>query len=321
MTRYGWDISNHDWDRHAVSLADAKKAGVSLVTHKITEGTSYVDPDFARFARQLKQTPFPVEGSYHVLHKGNIAAQVDYWLAALEEKFPGWRGRECWIWQIDAERWPDGNPTPAEVEQAGARVVTKTKCDPAQVVVYGPGWVYGDTLKRLPYHLWQSNYGANPVGGFRKVYPGDDSVGWAAYSGQVPTILQYGSRTRIGQQPTCDANAIRVATDDALQALFLPTREVDMPTAAEFAKEVWDYPIEVVEGQDPWRASTLFRNIRVEALKAYHAALATTDASKIAKDIVADLPKNTGSLTAADIEASAEKAVRKVLADAAAADQ
>lgn len=236
MTVYGWDLSNHDWERHPVSLADAKKAGISLVTHKATEGDWYKDPYFKEFRNQLQKVDFPVEGSYHVLNHGiNVAKQTDYWIDYVNATIPNWAKRECWIWQIDAEAL-DGYaaPTKTEIVACGNYLVKKLKILPSQVIVYGPKWAYEDRLTGIPFELWASSY-VGGSGGFKNLYPGDAAFQWDRYSGKVPRILQYSSSAVIGAQHTCDANAIRVKDAAALQHLFKPTPK----PAAEFDLLEW----------------------------------------------------------------------------------
>jgi hypothetical protein len=86
--------------------------------------------------------------------------------------------------------------------------------------VYAPKWCYGDALVGLSWPLWASSY-VSGTGGFRALYPGDDSTRWAAYSGQTPAILQYSSSATIGGQTTSDANAYR-GTLQELTTLVAP---------------------------------------------------------------------------------------------------
>jgi len=241
MTRYGWDLSHYDWDRHTVNLADARRAGISLCTHKATEGVTYLDPRLDDWAAQAKTAGLPVAGTYHVLWPNQIAEQVDHWVGAVNAAVPWWRTHPCWIWQIDCEIFQNmpRSPSRAEIQAFGDQVVARTGCRPSQVVAYAPQWLYGDTLKGLSFRLWSSAYVGS--GGYKSVYPGDDGKGWKPYSGQTPIIWQYSSTTTIGSQPTCDANAVRVDSDAALQALFTEGEDVALTTdeIASIAEAVW----------------------------------------------------------------------------------
>lgn len=206
MTLFGWDASHYDWSRGSMDLVAAKAAGISFMTHKIGEGTDYTDAKFATFYKRAKAAGLPLIGAYYVNHNGNQNAQADRFLALLDAQAPGWRDGP-FILQIDSERWDQGTPTPAEVEAFAHRLLASAP--QFMPVIYGPKWVYGDLLKGAGVPLWASNYGSNPTEAFRTAYPGDSSDRWAAYSGETPEILQYGSKTRIGGQGTCDANAFR----------------------------------------------------------------------------------------------------------------
>jgi GH25 family lysozyme M1 (1,4-beta-N-acetylmuramidase) len=244
MAVYGWDASHYDWDRRTLNLAEARHAGISLMTHKATEGTTYTDPRLDDWATQAKTAGFPVAGTYHVLWPNNIADQVDHWVSQVTAKVPWWRDHPCFIWQIDCEIFQGmpRSPNLSEINAFGDMVVARTGSKPSQVVTYAPNWLYGDTLKGLRYRLWSSTYVGS--GSYKSVYPGDDGKGWRPYSGQTPLIWQYSSTTIIGHQLTCDANAIRVASEPALQALFTnqPVGE-DMPLTtdeiASIAEAVW----------------------------------------------------------------------------------
>jgi len=224
MTRFGWDCSHYDWDRHTVSCSNARNAGISLMTHKATENTGYVDARFDDWAGQAKTAGFAVAGSYHVLWPGSINDQVGHWLNVVNTKAPWWRDHPCWIWQIDCEIFQNmpRSPNRAEIQAAGDRIVALTGCLPTQVIAYAPEWVYGNTLAGLTYRLWSSRYvGSGPYKTVYTDHGGDSGKGWGVYSGQTPLVWQYSSTTTIGAQPECDANAIRVSADADLQALFL----------------------------------------------------------------------------------------------------
>ena len=214
MTIFGWDASHYDWTRGPMDVAAAMRDGVVFMTHKIGEGFSYTDDKFDDFYARARAAGVPLLGAYYVNRRGDQADQADRFLTLLDAKAPGWRDGP-FILQADCERWhrSDGSvyayePSAAEVRAFCDRLVARTG-GRFRPLVYAPEWVYGGKLVGLPYPLWASAYGSNIVAGYRSAYPGDGSSRWGAYSGQTPAILQYGSKTKIGSQPTCDANAFR----------------------------------------------------------------------------------------------------------------
>jgi GH25 family lysozyme M1 (1,4-beta-N-acetylmuramidase) len=200
-----------------MDLVAAKAAGISFMTHKIGEGTSYTDAKFATFYKRAKAAGIPLIGAYYVNHNGKQNPQADRFLDLLDAQAPGWRDGP-FLLQIDAERWADGTPTATEVEAFAHRLLANVPTHTP--FIYGPKWVYGDMLKGAGVPLWASNYGSNPVTTFKGAYPGDDSSRWDAYSGQVPAVLQYGSKTKIAGQSTCDANAFRGSLADLTELAY-----------------------------------------------------------------------------------------------------
>lgn len=210
MVVYGWDASNHDWQRGPMDFAAARNAGVEFFTHKLTDGLRfYKDPYFARAVTRARAAGIPLLGAYHVLWNGNVTAQMDWFLGELDAQCPWWRAGP-FILQLDCEPfgYNGGPPTLGAIRTAADHLVKATG-GRYRPIIYAPQWVYRNTLTGLDYPLWASAYGTNPIGGFRDIYPGDASSRWAAYSGQIPAVLQYGSQTRIGSQGTCDANVYR----------------------------------------------------------------------------------------------------------------
>jgi GH25 family lysozyme M1 (1,4-beta-N-acetylmuramidase) len=210
-------VSHYDWDRGLVDLQAAVADGVTFATHKVSEGSTYADPLFDDFAARARYT-LPLSGGYCVNRRGDQVSQVDWFLQRLDAGAPWWRDGP-FIIQLDCERWSnkDGvyayEPSLSEIHAWCDYFVQRTdgRWTP---IVYAPKWVYGDTLAGLRYPLWASSYGTNPDLPYRQAYPGDGSSRWAAYSGITPTILQYGSRTTIGAQTICDANAFRGTLDE-----------------------------------------------------------------------------------------------------------
>lgn len=220
MTIFGWDASHWDWGRGPMDIAAAVRDGISFMTHKATDKTARNDryDDFARRARGV----VPLLGAYTVNHPGDQRPQVDEFIRFLDQVSPWWR-EGPFIVQVDAEKFDymPREPNLAEIKSWCDYFMQRTG-GRWRPVVYAPRWLYSDRLRGLPYRLWASSYGDNPAVHYRQAYPGDGSGRWAAYSGQTPAILQYGSTTRIGSQSTCDANAFR-GTLDQLRALVFPS--------------------------------------------------------------------------------------------------
>ncbi len=237
MTVYGWDASNHDWQRGSMNLAIARGQGISFFTHKMTDGLhGYHDPYFAEAMRRAVAARIPAVGPYHVLHGAvDPIGQADWYLETLTADFPRWKNHPCIIHQIDAEpfNYMPRTANLAEIKAYAGRLVSRG-VPASSIVVYGPNWVYGDSLQGLPYRLWSSNYthGAGRFG-----YPGDSGPGWSSYAGQAPLVWQFSSSVNIAGQGPCDINAIRVANEAAMVALLRgkkpqppapPTTEEDM---------------------------------------------------------------------------------------------
>ena len=216
MTVFGWDASHWDWDRGPMNFAAARSDGISFFTHKIGEGSSYTDPRFGEGVARARDAGFELIGAYYVLHTGNAVGQADRCIALADALAPWWRNFPGWFWQVDAEMWPDDHPPPATCKAMCDRLVARTG---RRVILYAPRGHYGNRLTGVGHPLWNANYGSDPVGWYFALYPGDGSPGWAPYSGQTPLFLQYGSKTIIGTQRSCDANAYRGTVED-LRALI-----------------------------------------------------------------------------------------------------
>lgn len=241
MTVYGSDLSNYDWGRGNVDLAAYKRAGINFVSHKCAEGHPgfYKDAFFKQFMDKARPVNFPVVGSYFVNHPGTTDDQAGWWFDIVNTEAPWWRDHPCFIWQLDAElfQYMARKPNVAECNAICVGLV-KRGVSADKIIGYLPGWLYSSgEIASYNYKWWESGYHSNPATGFKAAYPGDSSDLWNHY-GKIPTVVQYGSRGVIGNQNTCDVNAVRVNTVAELQALFGGD---DMPTADEVAKAVWEY--------------------------------------------------------------------------------
>lgn len=227
MTIYGWDMSHYD----APGIGDAISEGIRFITHKA--GGDATDAEMDDWWNNVKNKRDQIlVGSYWVLYPGNPSGRADQFISRLDDTCPGWRDAP-FILQVDCEMWGGDAatvPSKNEIEAFCDRLVQRMpKLRP---IVYGPKWVYGNSLSGLNYPLWASNY-VSGSGGFKSLYPGDGSSRWSAYSGQVPAILQYTSSATIGGQTTCDANAFR-GTLAELTQLTAPGWSEDEMTPEEF---------------------------------------------------------------------------------------
>jgi hypothetical protein len=300
MTVFGWDASDFDWSRGPVDLTAAARDGIQFFTHKATEGTSVRHARFGEAMRRAKTAGIEFRGAYVVVRTpgnnghGSVHAQADYFLSYLDQQVPGWRTDPGFFLQVDLEHWPYDKVEPQHGVQACQLLRAATG---KWVVLYAPKWSFGDSIPGDD-PLWASNYGANRAVAYRQTYPGDSATGWAAYSRRTPVILQFGSNTRIGSQPTCDANAFR-GTLDQFRALI--TGGNDM--AAGDADKAFSAPY---TGTEPWVSGRSWMAKAVEApLRGLTAAVAQILAAQGAaqEDIDALLVRPAVTLDADQLQA------------------
>ena len=178
-------------------------AGFGGATSKCTEGTSYVDVTYGTHLNGWRGPSDRVLGSYHVLHTGNLDAQLSHWFAVMDGQTPWWRDYPYFILQIDAEKWPGDDLSADTVKSFSAKTRAKAPAN-VWVVTYASRGQFGDNLRGIDTDLWNAAYGAN-----NGIYPGDTSSKWAAYSGRTPAFLQYASNPY-------DKNAFRGSLNDLL---------------------------------------------------------------------------------------------------------
>jgi GH25 family lysozyme M1 (1,4-beta-N-acetylmuramidase) len=211
MTIFGWDASDYDWDRGPMDLGAAARDGIAFFTHKATEGTKVTHKHYGEVMGRARAAGIRFLGPYHVVRSVDVGAQVDHLLSYIDARTPWWRDFPGWFFQADLEIW-DYDRVGAET---GGRFCDLLARRTGKVVLlYASRGQYGNKLTGIRHPFWNANYGTNPRAHYREAYPGDSGRGWLPYSGKVPVIWQYGSRTIIGTQPTCDANAFRGTAGD-----------------------------------------------------------------------------------------------------------
>lgn len=225
MTTYGWDMSHFD----APSIGNALSQGIQFITHKAGGDSSSGDAELDDWWANVKNIPDGqcLLGAYWVLRPDrgrSMGAEATAFLSKLDSSCPGWRTRDAFILQLDAETWNGDSstrPTVAECE-AFCNALTSRTSGKYVPVGYMPKWVY-PTVADFSYPVWASSY-VSGSGSFKGLYPGDDSSRWNSY-GRPVSILQYSSSATIGGQTTCDANAYR---GDLIQLKKLVTPGVSL---------------------------------------------------------------------------------------------
>jgi hypothetical protein len=220
MTIYGSDASHYDGPDFRRAIAD----GLSFFTHKA--GGDALDAELGPWWQLMAPHRTQVLlGAYWVLYPGTPVARADAFLARLDAVCPGWRDGP-FILQVDCEKWGGNSATvPPRTDIKAFCDRLAAKAPGLRPIVYGPKWVYGDTLTGLGYPLWASAYVTGGSGTPQALYPGDSSSKWAAYSGQTPAVLQFTDAAVIAGQTTCDANAFRGSLAQ-LTALVAPGWEI-----------------------------------------------------------------------------------------------
>lgn len=217
MTVFGWDTSHYDGVISLAAARQAKTEGIVLATAKLGEGGNYDDPADSTNLANFKTAGIEFLGGYYVVRTGTISSQVNHCITLADRDEPWWRTFPGWFWQVDLERWPYDDVAASTGIVFGKQLRERTG---RLVVLYASHGQYGDQLTGWDGPLWNANYATSRQAPFRDLYPGDTSRGWSAYSGKVPTFLQYASSATIAGLTTCDANAFRGSLDE-LRALVL----------------------------------------------------------------------------------------------------
>jgi GH25 family lysozyme M1 (1,4-beta-N-acetylmuramidase) len=222
------DASHYDYSRGSMDLQSIFNDGVRGFTCKATEGTSMRDAYTGTSLSRARAAGFEVMGAYHVVRTASISAQVTNLLSYINGVAPWWRDQPYWVWQTDLELWAYD----AVSARTGINFSDElmSRAGHGQLFMYASKGQYGDQLNNCGYPLWNANYGTNPIQHYREAYPGDGSPRWSR--GSKDTFLQYGSRTTMGRQGTCDASAFR-GTLDQLKQLIAPSSHTDVTPASE----------------------------------------------------------------------------------------
>lgn len=204
MTVYIADIASY---QHGLSLA-ALRGDCAGVFVKVTEGTSYVDPDYAGWRATAGELLF---GAYHYDTTADPAAQAANIAANIGDKsIP---------LMFDVEK---GSGDLAQT-LAVARAAKSLGLNPR--LVYLPKWYWEQIgspdlggVAALGLGLISSSYPTTRDGSPGALYPGDGGDGWRPYGGATPVLYQFTDAADEGSQQI-DMNAFR-GTAPQLRALL-----------------------------------------------------------------------------------------------------
>src|SRR5882672_2121096 len=188
MTVFYPDISHYQ--------AGLSLAGAPLVVAKITEGISYLDPAYDRFAGQAHERAIPIL-PYHYLHAGNARAQANFAHSVASR----YRDHPPIMLDVENGNIDDVLQFIDEYQSLGGRVA----------LLYLPHWQWEamgrPSLVGLP-PLVASHYSSFEGG-----------AGWMSYGGATPSIWQYTDAGRFNGVPL-DMNAFRGTLMSLLTLIF-----------------------------------------------------------------------------------------------------
>lgn len=208
MTLFGYDGSDF--------TSVQNFAGLSFVTHKITEATP--GQIFEHFScgstlARAKAQGVPFIGPYVVPRSGlSTAEQADIAIAALNRQAPWALNDPGFFWQSDLERWPYDSVEPGLGVELLDQLRLKTGKPAGSGMLYASRGQYGDSIPGSD-NLWNAAY-VGGAGGYRELYPGDGHPQWSPYSGRTPLIWQYSESAIFADGNRGDANAFRGTVED-----------------------------------------------------------------------------------------------------------
>jgi len=221
VTLFGWDTSDYDVGRGLTParVKDAAGLGIQFMTSKGTEqspSATFKSQHCGWILTTARDAQIPYLGMYVVVRSGVPAAtQAQTLIAYANSRVPWWSAFPGFFWQVDLERWPYDQVSPAIGVQVANELEARTS---KTVLMYASKGQYG-TSQLGDFPRWNANYPHNLDESFRTAYTragGDAGPGWQSYGRPlaIPRVWQYTSTARIGAQRTCDANAFRGTSGD-----------------------------------------------------------------------------------------------------------
>lgn len=221
-TSYLVDCSSYQgspaWAKVAATCAGAAE--------KVTEGVSYVNPDWAVAKTGLLQVAahgFVPLAYLFMDATPSGAAQAEYF-ASKAGSLAGFGI------VVDFERASDGSPTLASAQACAAEL---RKLYPGHPVGgYAPKWFTGSESLAFCDWLWASDY-VSGSGDPGQLYKGVPASWWAPYGGKTPLLLQFTSAASVaGVTGPVDCSAFMgTAAQLAAKVLPAPPKPVPVPVS------------------------------------------------------------------------------------------
>jgi lysozyme len=199
-TVYGVDIASF---QQGIDLSEVKREGFDFVWIKATQGSNYINPDWAVWQEQAVANGLIVAG-YHYLDTTPVAAQAQLFVNTLG----------------DVPAMVDFEQGGGDIDNFWAFVHAVNALGKQISLSYIPHWYWqqigSPDLSGVPGLIASSYVGGS--GAASALYPGDDFVGWNSYGNATPALLQFTDSALVAGM-SVDANAFR-GTCEQLTALL-----------------------------------------------------------------------------------------------------
>ena len=185
-----------------INWATVRKAGFGGGAEKVTQGTTYENPDWpaARAALLAEAGPEFTPGAYLYLTAGNGAGQADYF-ASKAGNIPGFV-----IW-VDLERAAGVSPSVTDARDCTARL--RVHYPHNRVGIYAGESFTGTAYLTFADLLWSPHY-VTGTGTPAAIYRSVPASFWDAYGGRTPVLLQFSQTATVpGVAGQADVSAFR----------------------------------------------------------------------------------------------------------------
>lgn len=228
MVTFGLDLSHHQGS--TLDFAAFRREGVEFAFLKSTEGSDFVDDQFAKNLSKARAAGMLVAAYHYVRSNATAAAQV----ANVRRVVP-----------LDVPVIPDVEANSGGIQLVHDFVAGLQAAGYHVPLTYLPRWYWqqigSPSLAGLP-SLWSSRYPDNVVGSLADELADVPASYWNGYGGLGVIVLQFSSSARIAGYAPLDANAFRGDRDQLATLLGQSTtlteedpmfQTFELPPAAE----------------------------------------------------------------------------------------